>query len=103
MKIAIYPGTFDPITFGHLDVIERAREIFDRVVVTVAHNSSKEPLFTDRERVEMVEEVTAKFNNVTVECFSGLLVDFAKRKKATSIVRGLRAVSDFEYEFQMAL
>jgi pantetheine-phosphate adenylyltransferase len=103
MKIAIYPGTFDPITFGHLDVIERAREIFDRVIVTVAHNSSKAPLFTDEERVDMVTEVVAKYHNVAVESFSGLLVDFAKEKKATSIIRGLRAVSDFEYEFQMAL
>jgi len=102
-KIAIYPGTFDPITFGHIDVIERAREIFDHVIVTVAHNSVKEPLFTDEERVAMIKEAVAKYKNTSVECFAGLLVDFAKRMKATSIVRGLRAVSDFEYEFQMAL
>ena len=103
MKIAIYPGTFDPITFGHIDVIERACEIFDRVIVTVAHNTSKQPLFTDEERVEMIRENIGKYKNATVECFSGLLVQFAEQKKATAIIRGLRAVSDFEYEFQMAL
>ena len=103
MKIAIYPGTFDPITFGHLDVIERAREIFDRVIVTVARNTSKQPLFTDDERIEMVREAVKQLPNVEVECFHGLLVTYAREKKATAIVRGLRAISDFEYEFQMAL
>ncbi|HTK83031.1 MAG TPA: pantetheine-phosphate adenylyltransferase [Bacteroidota bacterium] len=103
MKIAIYPGTFDPITYGHIDVIERACEIFDQVIVTVARNSSKKPLFTDNERVGMVRDAVRRFNNVTTEQFDGLLVDFARKKKATAIVRGLRAVSDFEYEFQMAL
>ncbi len=102
-RIAIYPGTFDPITNGHLDVIERAAEIFDSVIVTVARNSSKQPLFTDEERVEMVQGAVAKFDNVSVECFEGLLVEFARMKKAIAIIRGLRAVSDFEYEFQMAL
>ncbi len=102
-RIAIYPGTFDPITNGHLDVIERAREIFDTVIVTVAQNRSKQPLFTDEERVRMVKESVGKYENVTAECFSGLLVEFAEMKKAIAIIRGLRAVSDFEYEFQMAL
>jgi pantetheine-phosphate adenylyltransferase len=103
MRIAIYPGTFDPITYGHLDVIARAADIFDKVIVAVAENSSKRPLFTERERVEMIRAVVKKHRNVSVESFRGLLVSYAKRRKATAIVRGLRAVSDFEYEFQMAL
>lgn len=103
MKIAVYPGTFDPITYGHIDVIGRAREIFDRVIVTVARNNAKEPLFDDAERVEMIREVVKDYPNVEVESFNGLLVEYARRKKASAIVRGLRAVSDFEYEFQMAL
>lgn len=103
MKIAIYPGTFDPITYGHVDVVERAREIFDKVIVMVARNTSKVPLFNTKERVDMIKEVVKKYKNVEVESFEGLLVSFARKKKATAIVRGLRAVSDFEYEFQMAL
>jgi len=103
MKIAIYPGTFDPITYGHLDVIERAAEIFDRVIVTIAHNAAKQPLFTEKERLAMIREAVKEFKNVGVDSFKGLLVAYAKRKKATAIVRGLRAVSDFEFEFQMAL
>src|ERR1700690_1911768 len=103
MKIALYPGTFDPVTLGHLDVIARAREIFDRVIVTVARNPEKKPLFSDTERVSMIRKLIKPYRNVSVESFNGLLVSFAKKKKATSIVRGLRAVSDFEYEFQMAL
>ena len=103
MRIAIYPGTFDPITNGHLDVIERAAEIFDRVIVTVACNTAKEPLFDEEERVLMIREAVKKFKNVRVDSFEGLLVPYAKRMNATAIVRGLRAVSDFEYEFQMAL
>ncbi len=103
MKIAVYPGTFDPITYGHIDVIGRAREIFDRVIVAVARNSAKEPMFDDAERVEMIREAVKEFRNVEVDSFKGLLVAYARRKKATAIVRGLRAVSDFEYEFQMAL
>ena len=103
MKIALYPGTFDPITFGHIDVIERARDIFDRVIVTVARNAAKKPLFTDTERVRMIREVIKQYDNVEVTSFDGLLVAFAKKQKATAIVRGLRAVSDFEFEFQMAL
>jgi len=103
MKTALYPGTFDPITFGHIDVIERARDIFDKVIVTVARNTAKQPLFTDAERVRMIRDVIKRYDNVEVEAFDGLLVSFAKKRKATAIVRGLRAVSDFEYEFQMAL
>ncbi len=103
MNIAIYPGTFDPITYGHLDVIERAREIFDTVIVTVALNSSKKPMFSAHERIAMIKESVQKYKNVRVEQFDGLLVDFARKKKATTVIRGLRAVTDFEYEFQMAL
>jgi len=101
--IALYPGTFDPVTNGHLDVIARAREIFNKVIVTVALNSDKNPMFTVQERVAMIRAVTKKYRNVTVETFDGLIVDFAAKKKAGAIVRGLRAVSDFEYELQMAL
>ena len=102
-SIAIYPGTFDPITYGHLDVIARAREIFDRVIVAIATNSSKQPLFSVQERLAMIRAVTGNYPNVTIDSFPGLLVKYAKSKNATAIVRGLRAVSDFEYEFQMAL
>ena len=103
MKIAIYPGTFDPITYGHIDIIERAREIFDRVIVTVARNTAKEPLFSTRDRIAMIKDAVRQYKNVRVEQFDGLLVNYARKKKATALVRGLRAVSDFEYEFQMAL
>lgn len=101
--IAIYPGTFDPITYGHIDVVLRATELFPRVVVLVAKNSAKRPMFTDEERVAMIREVFRKNRKVEVDLFDGLLVDYAKKKKAVALVRGLRAVSDFEYEFQMAL
>ncbi|HTR80214.1 MAG TPA: pantetheine-phosphate adenylyltransferase [Bacteroidota bacterium] len=105
MKIALYPGTFDPVTNGHIDVLERGMKLFDNIIVTVAKNSSKTPLFDEEERVAMIKEVIRrkKYRNVTVECFEGLLVDFAKKRKAVALIRGLRAVSDFEYEFQMAL
>ncbi|MEK6572107.1 MAG: pantetheine-phosphate adenylyltransferase [Bacteroidota bacterium] len=104
MKIAIYPGTFDPITNGHIDVLERAIEIFDKVIVTVARNSAKNPMFSDDERVEIIKKVVKRYGKkVEVDSFSGLLVDYAKAKHAVAIVRGLRAISDFEYEFQMAL
>lgn len=104
MKIAIYPGTFDPITYGHIDVLERAIEIFDKVIVTLARNSAKQPLFSDEERIQMVKTAMKKYGKrVEVEYFDGLLVDYARRKKAKALVRGLRAISDFEYEFQMAL
>lgn len=105
MKIAIYPGTFDPITNGHLDIIERAAQLFDKVIVTVAVNSLKTPMFTTEERLQLVRAAVKekKIGNVSAEAFSGLLVEFAQKKKAAVLIRGLRAVSDFEYEFQMAL
>ncbi len=103
MKIAIYPGTFDPITNGHLDIIERAVKMFDKVIVTIARNSSKNPLFSDKERVEMIREAVKPWNQVEVDSFEGLLVDYARKRKAGVVLRGLRAISDFEYEFQLAL
>jgi pantetheine-phosphate adenylyltransferase len=102
-RIAVYPGTFDPITYGHMDVIKRGTNLFDRVIVLVARNSSKTPLFTPDERVSMIRDVFGRNRNVTVDVFDGLLVEYVHRLKATAIIRGLRAVSDFEYEFQMAL
>jgi pantetheine-phosphate adenylyltransferase len=103
MAKAIYPGTFDPVKNGHIDIIKRAREIFDSIVVTVAINTGKNPLFTTIERVKMLKDCLKDFENVSVDSFDGLVVDHAKNVGATSIIRGLRAVSDFEYEFQMAL
>lgn len=103
MKIAIYPGSFDPITNGHLDIIERSSRIFDKVIVSVLHNSAKRPAFAAEERVEFIKSATAHLENVETDYFDGLLVDYAKEKSATTIVKGLRAVSDFEYEMQMAL
>jgi pantetheine-phosphate adenylyltransferase len=104
MKIrAVYPGTFDPVTNGHIDLIQRSAELFDRVIVAVLKNTEKTPLFTVAERVEMLEEVVEGLKNVSVTTFQGLLVDFADQSKATVIVRGIRAVSDYEYELQMAL
>ncbi|MCI0472958.1 MAG: pantetheine-phosphate adenylyltransferase [Ignavibacteria bacterium] len=100
---AIYPGTFDPVTNGHLDIIDRAAKLFDEVIVAVAVNISKTPLFTDEERRDMIKKCTGKYRNVKVEIFDRLLVHYAKEKKASVIVRGLRAVSDFEFEFQMSL
>lgn len=100
---AIYPGTFDPVTNGHLDIIERASKLFDKVIITIAVNSSKKPLFSKDERVDMIKSVTKKFKNVSVDVFDGLLVSYAKKKKASVIIRGLRAISDFDYEFQIAL
>lgn len=104
MKIAIYPGTFDPITFGHLDIIKRASELFDHLIIAAAKDNYKNPLFTLDERVALIEEETKhlnKNNNISVEKFEGLLVGYARKKNAQVIIRGLRAVSDFEYEFQM--
>ncbi len=103
MRIAVYPGSFDPITNGHLDIIERASRVYDKLVVGVLSNASKSPLFAAEKRVEMIRLVTKHLDNVEVDTFTGLLVDFAASKNATVIVKGLRTVADFEYEFQMAL
>lgn len=99
---AVYPGSFDPVTYGHLDIIERASKVVDEVIVAVLVNSSKTPLFTIEERVEMLRETTSEFSNVKIETFQGLTVDFAKSVGAKVMVRGLRAVSDFESEMQIA-
>jgi len=100
---AIYPGSFDPVTNGHIDLIKRASRIFENVIVAVADNSRKSPLFTIEERMDMVRQAVAGMKNITVESFDGLMVDYARRKKINVIIRGLRMISDFEYEFQMAL
>ncbi|GAC1674526.1 MAG: pantetheine-phosphate adenylyltransferase [Candidatus Acidiferrum sp.] len=102
-SIAIYPGSFDPVTNGHLDLIERGEKMFDRIIVAVLKNVEKEPLFSVPERVEMLREATKHWPNVEVEIFQGLLVDYARRKSAGVILRGIRAISDYEYELQMAL
>ena len=102
-RVAIYPGSFDPLTNGHVDIIERGARIFDAIIVAILANVEKTPLFTENERITIIRDVFKAHQNVQVEAFSGLLVDYAQLKKATVLVRGLRAVSDFEYEFQMAL
>ncbi len=102
-RTALYPGTFDPITNGHLDIIERAIPLFDKIIVLLALNSEKTPLFSEFERMEMINESISIFNNVEVMQFKGLVVEFAKKNNAITIIRGLRAISDFEYEFQIAL
>lgn len=103
MRIAIYPGTFDPITNGHIDIIERSVLLFDKVIVAVTTNPAKSPLFDINERIEMIECSVKELNNVEVDSFDDLLVNYALKKQATAIIRGLRATSDFEFEFQMAL
>lgn len=103
MRIAICPGSFDPLTNGHLDVIQRATKLFDRVVVAVAHNEAKQPLFTLTERMKLAADSLKHFPTVEVDSFDSLLVDFVERRGAHAIIRGLRAVSDFEFEFQLAL
>src|SRR5215467_12476254 len=103
MRTAIYPGSFDPLTNGHLDVIERAVKLFDHVVVAVAKNESKNPLFSLEERVELVRSSIQHLPNAEADSFDGLLVDYASHRNAQAIVRGLRAISDFEFEFQLAL
>src|SRR3989338_2203544 len=102
-KIAVYPGSFDPVTNGHLDVLKRAVKIFDKVFVGVGDNPDKKALFSVEERIEMLEIVTKDIENVEIDSFSGLMIDCAKKKGASAILRGLRAVSDFEFEFQRAL
>jgi pantetheine-phosphate adenylyltransferase len=102
-KKAIYPGSFDPITNGHVDIIKRALEIFDKILIAVLENPQKEPLFTTKERMDMIKEIFADRKDVEVKAFHGLLVEFAKKNNVKIVIRGLRAISDFEYEFQMAL
>jgi pantetheine-phosphate adenylyltransferase len=102
-SIAIYPGSFDPVTNGHLDLIERGEKMFDQLIVSVLQNAEKTPLFSVKERVEMLREVTKQWNGVEIDVFDGLLVDYARRRGAGVILRGIRAVSDYEYELQMAL
>ena len=101
-KIAVYPGSFDPITNGHFDIIKRASKLFDKLIVAVLYNSSKNSLFTFEERVELIKDVVNDIENVEVDSFTGLLIDYCNDKKVNAIIRGLRAVSDFEYELQMA-
>ena len=102
-KVAIYPGSFDPVTNGHIDIIERGLKLFDKIIVSILHNPGKKNLFTLDERLEMLKDCLKKFNNIEIDSFDGLLVDYAATRKAHAILRGLRAMSDFEYEFQMAL
>jgi pantetheine-phosphate adenylyltransferase len=102
-SVAIYPGSFDPVTNGHLDLIERGQKMFDRLIVAVLKNLEKEPLFTVAERVDMLREVTHRWDSVEIDVFEGLLVDYARKRNAGVILRGIRAISDYEYELQMAL
>jgi pantetheine-phosphate adenylyltransferase len=102
LKLAVYPGSFDPVTFGHLDIIDRALQIFDGVIVAVAKNSEKNSLFTVNERMDLLSQVLADRPQARIDTFDGLLVDFVQKRGATVIIRGLRAVSDFEFEFQLA-
>ncbi|MFQ6607081.1 MAG: pantetheine-phosphate adenylyltransferase [Fidelibacterota bacterium] len=102
MRTAVYPGTFDPITYGHLDIIIRALSLFDKLIVTIAENSTKKPLFDLEERIKLIEEATQDLQNIEVDHTSGLIVDYAQKREAVALVRGLRFVSDFEFEFQMA-
>lgn len=102
-KSAIYPGTFDPVTYGHIDVIKRASRIFDEVIVAVAHNTQKKTLFSPQERVVMLKKVVGGIPGVRIEVFNGLIIDFARRNKINVLIRGLRMISDFEFELQMAL
>ncbi len=103
MRKAIYPGTFDPVTYGHLDLIKRGSKIFDELIVAVSHNPLKKPLFTIKERTNMISKYVKEIPNVKVDCFEGMLVDYVREMQINVILRGIRTVSDFEYEFQMAL
>jgi pantetheine-phosphate adenylyltransferase len=102
MKTAVYPGSFDPVTLGHLDIVKRASMMFDTVIVTVMHNSAKSSLFSVDERVKMIKEAVSEFGNVVVDSYDGLLIDYCKEKNIHIVVRGLRAITDFEYELQIA-
>ena len=103
MRIAVYPGTFDPVTYGHLDLVERGRKHVDRLVIAILRNEDKQPMFSVEERMQFLHDAVGGWDNVVVDAFEGLLVDYANRTGATLILRGLRAVSDFEYELQMAM
>ncbi|MDR4504675.1 MAG: pantetheine-phosphate adenylyltransferase [Candidatus Scalindua sp.] len=103
MRNAVYPGTFDPVTYGHLDLVKRGSDIFDNLIVAVGHNPFKKPIFTLKERMELITRYTKELSNVKVDCFEGMLVDYMEEKKINVILRGIRTVSDFEYEFQRAL
>lgn len=103
MKIAVYPGSFDPITNGHVDILERTSGLFDRIIVAVVQNVYKKALFTPEERVALIRETTSHLGNIEVDCFSGLLVDYLKEKKACIIIRGMRSLTDFEYESHMSM
>ncbi len=103
MAIAVYPGSFDPVTLGHIDILERTSRVFDKIVVAVVHNVTKKALFTLDERVDLIRNSVKHLPNVEVECFNGLLADFLKDKKATVIIRGLRSITDFEYESHMSM
>ncbi len=103
MRTAVCPGSFDPVTYGHLDIIQRASRIFDKVIVVVLPNNAKQTVFTVEERMDLIRRVTAGIPNVEIDCYDGLLADYTRQKSAIAIVKGLRAVSDFEYEFQQAL
>ena len=102
MSVAVYPGSFDPVTLGHYDIIARSAQIMDRLVIGVLHNGAKHPLFSIEERVEMLKSVTAGLANVEIQCFDGLTIEFARQNHANVMIRGLRAVTDFEYELQLA-
>ncbi|MBU1181997.1 MAG: pantetheine-phosphate adenylyltransferase [Pseudomonadota bacterium] len=102
-RIAIYPGSFDPVTNGHIDILERGLKLFDKIIVAILLNPGKDPLFTVEERIHMLKVSLKKINNIEIDTFSGLLVDYAAKRKSHAILRGMRAVSDFEYEFQLAL
>lgn len=101
--IALYPGSFDPLTNGHIDLVARAARLFDNLILAVVHNPAKNPLFSVEERIEMLQEVAARYENVEVDSFQGLLVNYAQQRNATVLIRGIRAISDYEYELQMAL
>ena len=102
-RVAIYPGSFDPVTYGHIDLIKRATQIFDKIIIAVAKNTQKEPLFDLDERLELIKSATSGIEGITIESFDGLVIDFARKREVNVLVRGLRMISDFEYELQMAL